>query len=117
MPDLPDTDTLKGPGRVWLDWPGANRGEIVYDEPPERDTQPGQIGYVRADLHTALAARVIEQDARIARLTEALALLTDRSAGLVFAHHHGNGLEGWYDKVDGVDRAITVARGALGDAQ
>lgn len=117
MTDIPDADTLKGPDRVWLDWPGANRGEIVYDEPPERDTQPGQIGYVRADLHTALAARVIEQDARIARLKAALALLTDRSAGLVHAHHHGSGLEGWYDKVDGVDRAITAARAALEDGQ
>ncbi|MGA0540686.1 hypothetical protein [Neotabrizicola sp. VNH66] len=43
----------------------------------------------------------------------ALALLTDRSRTLVFAHHHGNGLEGWHNTVDGVDRAITVARAAL----
>lgn len=77
MPDLPHTDTLKGPGRVWLDWPGANRGEIVYDEPPERDTQPGQIGYVRADIHAALAARVIEQDAEIERLRIALHAASD----------------------------------------
>lgn len=38
------------PKRVWLDWPAANRGDVVYDEPPERDTQPGQTEYVRADL-------------------------------------------------------------------
>lgn len=68
-------------------------------------------------LAPTLAARVIEQDARIARLTEALALLTDRSAGLVFAHHHGNGLEGWHNVVSGVDRAITTARAALEDGQ
>ncbi len=60
-----------------------------------------------------LEAKLAAKDARIARLKAALALLTDRSAGLVHAHHHGNGLEGWYDKVDGVDRAITVARAAL----
>lgn len=65
------------------------------------------------DEHTAAAATLRAQQAEIARLKAALALLTDRSAGLVHAHHHGNGLEGWYNKVDGVDRAITVARAAL----
>lgn len=77
MTDLPHTDTLKGPDRVWLDWPGANRGEIVYDEPPERDTQPCQIGYVRADLHAALAARVIEQDAALAAKDARIAVLEE----------------------------------------
>ena len=43
----------------------------------------------------------------------ALALLTERARGLVFAHHHGNGLEGWHNTVDGVDLAITAARAAL----
>ncbi len=38
------------PERIWLDWPDANRGGIVYNEPPERDTQPGQTEYRRADL-------------------------------------------------------------------
>ncbi len=38
------------PERIWLDWPDANRGGIVYNEPPERDTQPGQTEYIRADL-------------------------------------------------------------------
>lgn len=45
----------EAPQRIWLDWPDANKGDVVYDEPPERPTQPGQTGYVRADLHdTAL---------------------------------------------------------------
>jgi hypothetical protein len=55
------------PERIWLDWPGANRGEPVYDEPPERDTQPGQTGYVRADIHAAVVA---ERDALREKLTE-----------------------------------------------
>ncbi len=51
------------PERIWLDWPDANRGDVVYAEPPERDTQPGQTGYVRADLHDATRARVRELEA------------------------------------------------------
>lgn len=41
--------TDEAPERIWLDWPAANKGDPVYDEPPERDTQPGQTGYRRAD--------------------------------------------------------------------
>lgn len=44
------------PERIWLDWPAANKGDVVYDEPPERDTQPGQTEYVRADLVNILRA-------------------------------------------------------------
>lgn len=64
-----------------------------------------------------LEAKLAAKDARIARLKAALALLTYRSAGLIYDHHHGNGLEGWYDKIDGVVHAIKVARGALEDVQ
>ncbi len=46
----------EAPKRIWLDWPDANRGDVVYAEPPERDTQPGQTGYVRADLVDILRA-------------------------------------------------------------
>ena len=53
----------EAPERIWLDWPDANRGDVVYAEPPERDTQPGQTGYVRADLHDATRARVRELEA------------------------------------------------------
>jgi len=132
MTDLPDTDTLKGlltaatPG-PWAVSPTDDTTVICparsvvanidgdYNEP---DLWPIMEANARLiALAPSLAARVIEQDARIARLKAALALLTDRSAGLVHAHHHGNGLEGWYDKVDGVDRAITVARAALEDGQ
>jgi hypothetical protein len=37
---------MSAPERIWLDWPGANRGEPVFNEPPERDTQPGQTEYI-----------------------------------------------------------------------
>ena len=47
---------MSAPKRIWLDWPDANRGDVVYDEPPERDTQPGQTEYIRADLHDAAIA-------------------------------------------------------------
>ena len=47
---------MSAPERIWLDWPDANRGDVVYDEPPERDTQPGQTEYIRADLHDAAIA-------------------------------------------------------------
>ena len=47
------------------------------------------------------------------RLREALALLTARAGSLVFAHHHGNGLEGWHKVIEGVDCALTQARSAL----
>lgn len=142
MTDLPDTDTLKGlldaatPG-PWQTSGGRGPERSLYGHDVGPDGKPVALvdypppgRHVADDIHfqcranarlialaPSLAARVIEQDARIARLTEALTLLTDRSAGLVHAHHHGSGLEGWYDKVDGVDRAITVARGALEDGQ
>ena len=44
---------MSAPKRIWLDWPDANRGDVVYDEPPERDTQPGQTEYVRKDASDA----------------------------------------------------------------
>ena len=47
------------------------------------------------------------------RLREAMALLTVRAGSLVFAHHHGNGLEGWHKVIEGVDCALTQARAAL----
>ena len=53
----------QAPERVWLDWPGVNRGEPIYENPPKRADQPGQTGYVREDLHTALQARLAEVEA------------------------------------------------------
>ena len=47
---------MSAPKRIWLDWPDANRGDVVYDEPPERDTQPGQTEYVRKDASDAAIA-------------------------------------------------------------
>lgn len=55
----------EAPERVWLDWPGANRGEPVYDEPPENENQAGQIGYIRADLYDAVVAERDEAQALI----------------------------------------------------
>jgi len=47
---------MSAPERIWLDWPDANRGDVVYDEPPERDTQPGQTEYIRKDASDAAIA-------------------------------------------------------------
>ena len=44
---------MDAPKRIWLDWPAANKGDPVFDEPPENDTQAGQTEYLRADLHRA----------------------------------------------------------------
>lgn len=50
------------PKRIWLDWPAANKGDPVYDEPPERDTQPGQTEYIRADVARAEAEAMVRAD-------------------------------------------------------
>lgn len=46
---------MDAPKRIWLDWPGANRGDPVFDEPPEHDMQAGQTPYILATPE-ALAA-------------------------------------------------------------
>lgn len=43
------TDDLKAPERIWLDWPGANKGDPVFDEPPEHYLQAGQNASVVID--------------------------------------------------------------------
>ena len=64
------------------------------------------------------AANTIKAQAeRIEVLEEALALLTVRAGSLVFAHHHGNGLEGWHKVIEGVDCALTQARAALSSTE
>ena len=69
MTDIAMSDT---PERIWLDWPGANRGEPVYNEPPERDTQAGQTGYIRMDIAQAqIDAAVKAERERIAAMIEA----------------------------------------------
>ena len=65
---------MNAPERVWLDWPDANRGGIVYAEPPERDTQEGQTAYIRADLYDAQSAEITRLRAQVEaadRLAEA----------------------------------------------
>jgi hypothetical protein len=58
---------MNAPERVWLDWPGANKGEPVFDEPPETETQAAQTKYVRADVaEAAVAAAVQAERARCA---------------------------------------------------
>ena len=39
---------MESPKRIWLDWPGANKGDPVFDEPPEHDMQAGQTPYILA---------------------------------------------------------------------
>jgi hypothetical protein len=59
---------MTAPDFIWLDWPDANRGDVVYDEPPERDTQPGQTAYVRRD--PAVLTKLPEVQALIAAAVE-----------------------------------------------
>lgn len=66
----------EAPERIWLDWPDANRGDVVYDEPPERETQPGQTEYVRADVSFArIAAEAKAHEKEIAVWAENCAAL------------------------------------------
>ena len=51
---------MSAPDRIWLDWPAANKGEPVFDEPPENEFQAGQVGYVRADIAADLLAALEE---------------------------------------------------------
>ena len=64
-------------------------------------------------LPAGIADAITAQAEENRRLREALALLTVRAGSLVFAHHHGNGLEGWHKVIEGVDCALTQARSAL----
>lgn len=63
---------MTAPDRIWLDWLKANRSGHVYDEPPERPTQPGQTGYTRTDLIPAMIeAAVAKERERCAMVAEA----------------------------------------------
>lgn len=66
------------PERIWLDWPAANKGDPVYDEPPERDTQPGQTEYIRADAARAEAEAMVRAE-REAWTDKTLDLVLDGS--------------------------------------
>lgn len=98
---------MTNPSMVWLDWPDANRGAIVFDEPPENEYQAGQTRYRRADLARG------EDIARIAELEAALRLVNSRAADLLHCYRHGNGLDGWHKAADGLDAAVEKASAML----
>lgn len=64
------------PDKVWLDWPQANRGEPVFDNPPENGFQAGQTCYVRRD--PAVLAELPEVQALIRAETERCAGIADK---------------------------------------
>jgi len=66
------------PERIWMDWPGVDRGEPIYDTPPKRGDQPGQTEYIRADLVPAMADRI---EALEAALRFGVALIEGDSFG------------------------------------
>lgn len=72
------------PKRIWLDWPAANNGDPVYDEPPERDTQPGQTAYV-----LATPAALSEHPAVQALVAEAVAAERERCVAIAVRHWEG----------------------------
>lgn len=136
----PDTDQLKDllakvtPG-VWSEitpsdnlWPPrvfAEGSKFICMVDNSDDTQEQRINDARlialapelAAETIALRAQAARDKARIERLEAALRLLAGRSESLVHAHRHGNGMEGWYLTIDGVDRAVTAARAALEDGE
>ena len=77
------TDDLKAPERIWLDWPGANKGDPVFDEPPEHYLQAGQTKYVRADVH---AAQIADLQRQLAEARESDA----SNAATQFLYKHGD---------------------------
>ncbi len=111
---------MTAPERIWLDWPDANKGDVVYDEPPERDTQHGQTGYIRADLHAAALDLLAKRDAELARKTKALMVAAsvlqgelDRSGGEPFSGRWSIPAANWRGTVD---EALDFANAALAPA-
>lgn len=90
---------MSGPERIWVaSCHPCTEPDDYYVQHPDY-TGFASIGYIRADIHD--------------EAVKALRLLIARAEGLVFAHHHGNGLEGWHNSVNGVERALEAARAAL----
>lgn len=89
------------PERIWLDWPAANKGDPVYDEPPERDTQPGQTEYVRADLPPTLSDALALPE--IAALVEAATLVNQS-----YWYSSDGAVQGMYV----LERALSALRAA-----
>lgn len=73
-------------------------------------TATGRLTHRAADLITAQAERC-------ERLEAATRLLVQRAESLVFCHHHGNGLSGWNNTIDGVEAALIAARAALSSGE
>jgi len=58
---------MTAPERIWLDWPEANRGEPVFDEPPETWTQAGQTKYILATPEALAASPEVQAQGKIGR--------------------------------------------------
>jgi len=98
------------PERIWLDWPGCNRGEPVFDEPPERDTQPGQTEYVRADTIAAMRARLAEVDAERDEAPNVANLWQD------FRQEYGDLIHAEKTRAEAAETALATARTVIGRA-
>lgn len=98
------------PERIWLqdagDYDNAAQFEVTWCDGPQDDAD---TEYVRADLVQAALDEANLHHAQAfgtgvdhgAALSAVLALpelkaLVEASKGLLFAHDHGNGLEGWH---------------------
>lgn len=46
---------MSAPDRIWLDWPAANKGDPVFDDPPETEFHLGQTEYLARDGETVTA--------------------------------------------------------------
>ena len=96
---------MSAPKRIWLDWPDANRGDVVYDEPPERDTQPGQTEYVRKDASDAAISA-----ARAEGVREGMLKAAEIAGGMLINSYRADGVVEYRDFVAVAIRAAAVAQ-------
>ena len=123
----------EAPKQIWLDWPNANRGEPVFDEPPEHHGQAAQTKYVRADIAQEAALQALasdgqaqealdklraveaERDALRGHLTKAVkmlgALVAESGREVEWGHEDAFRMGEWFEKDDLA--AIAAARAAL----
>ncbi len=121
--DQPDDDGLMKPPLICISGSGGSRSyttRIVERQDHDDNDANARLIALAPELAEeviALRAQAAKDKARVERLEAALRLLAGRSESLVHAHRHGNGMEGWYLTIDGVDRAVTAARAALEDGE
>lgn len=90
---------MTAPERIWADQDNLTWVEADPNEAMRRD----EVCYIRADLPPTLSAALAVPEVRA---------LVDAAKGLLFAHDHGNGLEGWHNTRERMRAALRAIEGA-----